>query len=127
MRSYNRFVTDHTVGLNTGTGKCTGALYNLSSGGCMVQLDDVETRQGDPLTVTLETGLHCAGVVAWRIDNNAGVKFDHPLHAAVVQKFGFDQEQVFDRDDPRDRFGIPLVETRATAAGHMDYQLGSSV
>lgn len=120
MRSYNRFVTDHTVHLRTDSHSGSAALYNLSSGGCMIELADAEASEGDPLTVILEVGLEMAGTIVWRVDNNAGVKFEHPLHASMVQKFGFDQEQVFDRDDPRDRFGIPLVETRKVAAGWIE-------
>ena len=120
MRSFNRFATDLTVQCRTGKQSADAALYNLSSGGCMIELADAVASEGDPLQVTLKPGLELNGRIAWRVGKNAGVKFDDALQASVVETFGYDENEVFDRNDPRDRFGIPLVETRTVAAGNMD-------
>ena len=119
MRSYNRFTTDHTVHFETESQSGSAALYNLSSGGCMIELSDTTAEEGAPLIVTLKEGIEMPGHIVWRIGKNAGIKFEMPLHTKVVETFGYDEDEVFDRNDPRDRFGIPLVETRKTGSGYM--------
>lgn len=117
MRSYNRFTTDQTVWFETESQSGDAALYNLSSGGCMIELSDEGAETGAPLIVTLKEGVELPGTIVWRIGKNAGIKFEVPLHTKVVESFGYDEDEEFDRNDPRDRFGIPLVETREAAAG----------
>lgn len=120
MRSYNRFKTDETIECRTAHGTSAVALYNLSCGGCMIEASGETLAKGARVELTLNSQTVLPARVAWRIDGNAGIKFDHPLHPSVVEAMGYDEDEEFDRDDPRDRFGIPLVERLHMAAGRRD-------
>lgn len=115
MRSYNRFKTDQKIECKIGRKRGTVNLYNLSSGGCMIETKSRLAKEGETIEVMLADNVSIPGKIVWRIDNNAGIKFDVPLHKTVVEKFGYDESEEFDRDDPRDRFGIPLVEYSSSA------------
>jgi len=119
MRTYNRFATDQDVICKVDGEDFTVGLYNLSCGGCMIETPSEAAVEGQELQVTLNPKITVPGKIVWRINKNAGIKFDIPLHQKVVEHFGYEDE-LFDRDDPRDRFGIPLVEIRAQAAGAFD-------
>lgn len=120
MRSYNRFRVDQEIGCRIDGKSVTASLYNLSSGGCMIETTDAAAQQGAEVGVALTDKVQMPGRIVWRLGKNAGVKFDLPLHQKVVEHFGYTQEEDFDRDDPRDRFGIPLVEIREQAAGMIE-------
>ncbi len=120
MRAYNRFQTDEMILCAIAGKRERVALYNLSCGGCMIESRSSTLSEGAEVEVLLSEKLSAPGRIAWRIGRNAGVKFDHLLHPAVVEKFGYVEEEDFDRNDPRDRFGIPLVETLHAAAGTLD-------
>lgn len=110
MRSFNRLETDQSVQCVVDDLSFEAQLYNLSCGGCMLELGDVEISEGAVIEVTLKTGTTLPGKIVWRVDQNTGIKFDHHLHQKVVEACGqFDAEQPFDRDDRRDRFGLPLM------------------
>ena len=115
MRSYNRFKTDHKVECRIGRKKGTVSLYNLSSGGCMIETGSKLAEQGVRVEVKLSEKVAMPGKIVWRVDRNVGIKFDLPLHQKVVEALGYSAEEEFDRDDPRDRFGIPLVECSVAA------------
>ena len=119
MRSYSRFTTNLEIICTVEGKEHALGLYNLSSGGCMIEAPDVGDQEGRPIEIALNPKIKVPGHVAWQIDKNMGVKFDIPLHQKVVEHFGYSDEQ-FDRNDPRDRFGIPLVEVRTTAAGMIE-------
>lgn len=119
MRSYNRFKTDLEVTCKLAGKKHKVGLYNLSSGGCMIEAATVEAGEGDAVEISLNSKIKVPGHIVWRVDKNVGVKFEIPLHQKVVHHFGYRDEQ-FDRDDPRDRFGIPLIDIRTEAAGAFD-------
>lgn len=119
MRAFNRFETDEMIDCAVGGKRGKVALYNLSGGGCMIESGSDLLKPGASITLILRDRISVQGQVAWRVGKNAGIKFDASLHPRVVQQFGYEDEE-FDRNDPRDRFGIPLVETLNTAAGRMD-------
>jgi hypothetical protein len=96
------------------------SLYNLSCGGCMIEIAGDSVQKGSDIVVRLGRGFDLPGRIVWRIEKNAGVKFDAPLHPSVVERLGYTDEDDFDRNDPRDRFGIPLVERLHMAAGYRD-------
>lgn len=120
MRAYNRFRTDEIVHCEVAGRSEPAALYNLSCGGCMIECASPCIAQGANVAVALNENVSLPGRVVWRIGKNAGIKFDHPLHQAVVERFGYVEEEEFDRNDPRDRFGIPLVGMLHAAAGRLD-------
>ena len=110
MRSFNRLETDQTITCETAGSTCEAQLYNLSCGGCMVEIDEQSIGVGTVVTVHLKTGTKLSGKVVWRVDENTGIKFDHPLHQKVVEACGMDDsDEPFDHDDMRDRFGLPLI------------------
>lgn len=119
MRAFNRFATDEMIDCAIGGKRGKVALYNLSGGGCMIESGSNLLRPGAAVALTLRDRIEVNGQVAWRVGKNAGIKFDAALHPQVVAQFGYEDEE-FDRNDPRDRFGIPLVETLHAAAGRMD-------
>ena len=119
MRSYNRLSIDKEIACKVEGTREYVMLYNLSCGGCMIECFG-DMQEGSRVEVDLSEVASMNGTVVWRIERNAGIKFDVPLHAAVVESMGYAGcEEEFDRHDPRDRFGIPLVDTLHQAAGHM--------
>lgn len=119
MRSYNRFSMNREVACRVDGQREIVTLYNVSSGGCMIECVG-RIEEGSRVDVELDDGHSMSGHVVWRIGKNAGIKFGVPLHSAVIEKLGYSaQEESFDENDPRDRFGIPLVETLHQAAGNM--------
>ena len=119
MRQFNRFKTDLKIACLFNGDEHTVGLYNLSCGGCMIEAASVAATEGMPIEINLNEKIKTIGHIAWRFERNVGVKFDIPLHPKVVEHFGYEDE-AFDRNDPRDRFGMPLVEVRSRSAGNFD-------
>lgn len=119
MRAFNRFKTDEMIDCAVSGKRGKVALYNLSCGGCMIESGSKLIKQGAPVGLVLRDRIEVRGRVAWRIGKNAGIKFEQALHPRVVEQFGYVDEE-FDRHDPRDRFGIPLVEMLHSSAGRLD-------
>ncbi|MDN3645688.1 PilZ domain-containing protein [Pontixanthobacter aestiaquae] len=120
MRSYNRFRVDQEIDCRIDGKGVVASLYNLSSGGCMIETDEKLAQEGSEVEINLTNKIAMPGRIVWRVSKNAGIKFDLPLHQKVVEHFGYSEDEEFDRNDPRDRFGIPLVEIRAQAAGMIE-------
>ncbi len=109
MRSYSRFESDQEIQLTVVDTTMSVRLYNLGCGGCMIETGAADVAEGSPVVIGLGGKAKVAGRVAWRSGKNAGVKFDTPLHQKMVEKFGYVPVEEFDREDPRDRFGLPLL------------------
>ncbi|WP_128892334.1 PilZ domain-containing protein [Erythrobacter sp. HKB08] len=109
MRSYNRFSTDQEIECAVDGKRGVVKLYNLSCGGCMIETPDEAIDEGTQIRLRLQPKVIVNGRVVWRIEKNAGIKFETPLHQTVVEQFGYVPNSEFDRDDPRDRFGLPLI------------------
>lgn len=110
MRSFNRFSTDEEVAVVIDGEQGAATLYNLSSGGCMIELADGSARRGARVEIELLDQLTVRGSVVWRIGDKAGIEFAPLLHRTVVEELGYvADEEPFDADDPRDRFGLPLL------------------
>ncbi|WP_379547291.1 PilZ domain-containing protein [Qipengyuania sp. DSG2-2] len=119
MRSYNRLSLDKEIACRVDGVREYVTLYNVSSGGCMIECVG-DMAEGSRVDLDLNDVTPMRGSVVWRIEKNAGIKFDVPLHTAVVESLGYAaMDEEFDRHDPRDRFGIPLVGTLHKAAGNM--------
>ncbi|MGB7372867.1 PilZ domain-containing protein [Pontixanthobacter sp.] len=110
MRSYNRFIVDQEIECVLNGARDYVMLYNLSSGGCMIEISNPDAAKGDAIDVVLKDMGAVPGKIVWKVGRNAGVKFETILHQRVVEYFGFSGGQEdFDQHDPRDRFGIPLI------------------
>lgn len=110
MRSYNRFIVDQEIECVMNGARDFVMLYNLSSGGCMIEIANTDASEGDAIEIVLKDMGAVPGTIVWKVGRNAGVKFETILHQRVVEYFGFSGGQEdFDQHDPRDRFGIPLV------------------
>ena len=120
MRSYNRFKTDQEIGCRIDGKNMTASLYNLSCGGCMIETNNEAAEEGAEIDINLTERVSMPGRIVWRLGKNAGIKFELPLHQKMVEHFGYTHEEDFDRDDPRDRFGIPMIEIREQAAGMIE-------
>lgn len=120
MRSYNRFKTDQEIDCVIGRKKHKVALYNLSCGGCMIETPADDAVHGAKVKIVLAGKAIMPGKIAWRVGKNAGIKFELPLHQKVVEHFGYEKDEEFDRDDPRDRFGIPIIDVPPIAAGMIE-------
>ncbi|NNC60640.1 MAG: PilZ domain-containing protein [Erythrobacter sp.] len=109
MRSYNRFVTDEETSVVLDGEKDIATLYNLSCGGCMIDLRNAGAVVGSDIELNLRDLVTAHGTIVWRIDNYAGVKFETPVHQKIVHMLGYSATgEAFDTEDPRDRFGLPL-------------------
>jgi hypothetical protein len=72
-------------------------IYDLSRGGCMVEVPETSQQTGDNLRCSLG-GSEYGGTVVWEQKGYAGVKF-----------FGFKPGKVpFKEVQPRDCFGRPM-------------------
>ena len=110
MRAYNRFVIDQEIECDISGQRDYVQLYDLSCGGCMIETRNPDAVRGAQITISLGDMGRFPGQIVWRIEKNAGVKFDHPLHQRVVEYFGYSSmAEEFDEADPRDRFGLPLI------------------
>ncbi|WBY15383.1 PilZ domain-containing protein [Erythrobacteraceae bacterium WH01K] len=119
MRSYNRLSMDKEIACRVDGERRYVTLYNLSSGGCMIECFD-RIEEGSRVDLDISDTVPMTGHVVWRIEKNAGIKFDVPLHTAAVEALGYALAgEDFDQHDPRDRFGIPLVGNLHRAAGTM--------
>ncbi|WP_284125062.1 PilZ domain-containing protein [Parerythrobacter aestuarii] len=109
MRSYNRFATDEEINVIINGERDVATLYNLSPGGCMIEIRNSAAREGAEVEVNLRDMVTAQGAIVWRIDQHAGIKFGTPVHHKIVQMLGYAAtSEKFDAEDPRDRFGLPL-------------------
>ena len=109
MRSYNRFATDEDIACTIDGERDVATLYNLSCGGCMIECRNASLREGVQIEVNLRDMVTAQGVVVWRIEKHAGIKFETPVHQKIVAMLGYAAvAESFDEEDPRDRFGLPL-------------------
>jgi hypothetical protein len=110
-------------------------LYDLSAGGCMIEVGSIKVAVGDLVRLNLYDFAKMAGTVAWKSDKNAGVRFDGLLSDAILAHLGFSSSSVgFDELMPRDRFGEligqapekpeDVIPVSAEAPSDPDPQLG---
>ena len=84
-------------------------LYDLSTAGCMMEVPHDDVAVGDLVRVELLDFETAQGEVVWRAERNAGVRFNSPVHEAIVRHMGFTPVvSTFDEQLPRDRFGRAL-------------------
>lgn len=108
-RSWNRHLVEKEVGCVIGGVRDVVFLYNLSSGGCMIELGDPRAELGESVAIELGTIETARGRIVWRAAGCAGVRFDVPVHDALVRHIGFNPPTIpFEEQLPRDRFGRAL-------------------
>ena len=109
MRSFNRFATDEEIQLRIDGQRDIATLYNLSCGGCMIEIRNPAAVEGAEIEVDLRDVTTAQGHIVWKIDNKAGIKFATPIHQKFVELLGYSAlAEKFDANDPRDRFGLPI-------------------
>lgn len=109
MRSYHRFTIDQEIDCRVEGVRDVATLYNLSSGGCMIECTNELLKEGAEIQVDLKGLLRAPGTVVWRIGRNAGVKFEIPVHHSVIEQLGYRENAgEFEVHEPLDRFGLPL-------------------
>lgn len=119
-RNWNRHLVDKDVTCSITGVEGRGFVYDLSAGGCMIELHDLQRMIGSPITLDIYGPEPTTGTVVWQWRQCVGVCFDAVLHEAVVRHIGFTPPTVpFEEQVHRDRFGrvLPPLE----AAGRRQY------
>lgn len=94
-------------------------LYNLSAGGCMIEISRGQLRIGECMLLKLTHFIEAHGRVVWQFGGNAGIRFEERLPEMLVEKLGFQPTTTpFEDISPRDRFGrllpnLPPYRTEA--------------
>lgn len=73
----------------------------------MIETPLNRVEYGDRLFIRIESAIRLVGVVIWREEHLAGIRFDNYLHEAVVRHLGYAPVQAMPTL-PLDRFGRPL-------------------
>lgn len=108
-RNWSRHLVEKEVSFALAGARGTAFLYDLSAGGCMIELPDTSNVIGQPLSIVLYKRETAHGEVVWQLGPCVGVRFDTPIHDAVVRHVGFTPPAIaFEDQAPRDRFGRPL-------------------
>jgi len=106
-RECERLDSDRSVDCRMDGKHFRAVLYNVSVTGCMIEMDYNHVGQGDRLYLRADGNIRMGGLVVWQNGKNAGVRFDDPLHEAVVRFLGYDPVKGA-MMLPTDRFGRPL-------------------
>ncbi|WP_157222422.1 PilZ domain-containing protein [Novosphingobium sp. AP12] len=124
-RNWSRHLVDKDVPCSVAGVEGRGFLYDLSAGGCMVELGDARDVIGSSVAIDLYGSVTTVGTVIWQSSHYVGVRFEVPLHDAVVRHVGFTPPEIpFEEQLHRDRFGrvLPPLES----AGRRRYGDGSA-
>ncbi|GGD74457.1 PilZ domain-containing protein [Croceicoccus mobilis] len=120
-RDHERLASDRQIECRVDGRTFQAVLYNVSLSGCMIEIPLNRVSQGDRLFLKTDGQIRMAGMVVWQEERNAGVRFDQPLHEAVVRFLGYDPAKSTSLM-PTDRFGRPLPRLtrpmRELAGGH---------
>ncbi|MCJ2176969.1 PilZ domain-containing protein [Novosphingobium album (ex Hu et al. 2023)] len=108
-RNYERFVVDKDIECYVGERRYNVILYDLSSGGCMIEAPQAPLTDGVVIHLRMNKFIETSGQVVWLAAGNAGVRFGELLHEAAVRHLGFTPSDLpFDEMTPTDRFGRRL-------------------
>lgn len=111
MRASRRLESDRQAECRVEGKTFRVALYNVSVSGCMIEMPMNRIAQGERVHLTTEGRIRMSAVVVWQEGCNAGLRFDQPLHEAVVRFLGYDPTSATPAL-PTDRFGRPLPKLR---------------
>ena len=107
-RKTQRVVTDLQVEARVRGRMITVLVYDLSQGGCMIELPEPLLKPGVSLRLKF-LDFESGGYVAWEHGGFAGVKFYHEIDPAIVAHLGFKLRGTpFSEVQPRDRHGRRL-------------------
>lgn len=107
-RRTQRVVTDLRTVARIRVRSVAMLIYDLSRGGCMVEVPETSQQTGDNLRCSLG-GSEYGGTVVWEQKGYAGVKFFRDLASEIVTLLGFKPGKVpFKEVQPRDCFGRPM-------------------
>ena len=84
-RSNQRVATGTTVECSIQNRTILARIWDLSMCGCKLHVFDAALKEGDRLAIAFEMGIVASGSVAWQKMGYAGIRFDIPLHEAVVR------------------------------------------
>jgi hypothetical protein len=113
-RQTQRVVTDLEVEARIRGRSVTVLVYDLSQGGCMIELPEQLVKPSDNLRLRF-LDFEIGGYIAWEHGGFAGMKFYHELGQAIVARLGFRLRGTpFSEVQPRDRYGRPLPAPSAT-------------
>ncbi|WP_159982952.1 MULTISPECIES: PilZ domain-containing protein [unclassified Novosphingobium] len=108
-RSWSRHIVEKEVPCIIGEIAVPAFLYDLCAGGCMIELGDSRSAVGERVIIDLYELETACGEVVWQSGRCVGVRFDVPVHDAVVRHVGFTPPSLsFEEQAPRDRFGRVL-------------------
>lgn len=108
-RNWSRHLVDKDVPCSVGGQEAPAFLYDLSAGGCMIELRDLREVVGSAVSIDLYGAERIAGTVIWQCGPCAGVAFEAPIHDAIVRHVGFTPPPIpFEEQVHRDRFGRVL-------------------
>lgn len=106
-REHERLDSDRHVECRVEGRSFRAVLYNVSISGCMIEMPLNRLSEGDWVHIKADGNIRMSGTVMWHDERNAGIRFEKPLHEAVVRFLGYDPakgEPVL----PTDRFGRAL-------------------
>jgi len=116
-RNSQRLDSDRAVECRANGQAFRGVLYNVSTHGCMIEMAYCQVNEGDRLYLKADGNIRLGGVVTWQDGKNAGVRFDAPLHEAVVRYLGYDPVKAVHMI-PVDRFGRLLPKLSRFTKAH---------
>lgn len=139
-RAFRRISVDKEISCQIGDRSEWVVLYDLSAGGAMLEVGSIGLQMGEPIILNLHDIISVTGQIAWKIDGNAGVKFDGILSHVILEHLGFSSSTLhFEEQQPRGRLGeilaIPalgssvsqLEETPETGTWPADLLSGASL
>jgi c-di-GMP-binding flagellar brake protein YcgR len=116
-RRYGRVVVDKEVECRIDGERTFAFLYDLSQGGCMIELPRGLLKSGQQMHLRLGDMIDTRCEVAWQVENCAGIRFLDQISEATVAYYGFCPSTLsFSDNSPRDRYGRLLGDTPAGAA-----------
>lgn len=105
-----RFPTDLEAECRSCKRSWTSRLCNISTTGCMITLPETGLPEGALLRVRIKGLTAIDGAIIWQHRDHAGVRFNAPLHSAVLEHLAF--------RTPRDELeGSSESAPRAAATG----------
>jgi len=90
-RAADRLVSDLEVDCYTAGASSKAVLYNVSTGGCMIEMPDEIPQEWEFVCLKIVDLAVIDGRIAWRHGCHAGVRFLHSLDPADVAQMGFQE------------------------------------
>ena len=109
QRKHERFVVERKIECFVEDRRHEVSLYDLCSGGCMIQALRVPLKVETIVDLKLNHFIEAQGRIVWLAKGHAGVRFDWRLAEVEVRHLGFTpRQEPFETIAPCDRLGRPL-------------------